>query len=177
MPLRARVPRIALLGGGAVYNESISDSITAADNITASAIFVSTFTDSITAADSLNSFIAFNLSITDSIASSDSASSIAAFIGSISDTASTGDVASSTALFVSSMSDNAVSSDSTAASISGVPQTYNESITDILVGADSVDGIVVPQLVNAAGSSRRKKYIIDYALQRKVNMHILTLSI
>jgi hypothetical protein len=32
-------------------------------------------------------------------------------------------------------------------------------------------------IAKVAGSTRLKKYIIDYTLQRKVNMHILTLSI
>jgi hypothetical protein len=35
----------------------------------------------------------------------------------------------------------------------------------------------VAPIVNAVGGTKRRKYLIDYALQRKVNMYILTLSI
>jgi hypothetical protein len=107
--------------GGTVYNDTISDSVTASDTVTAAATVRPSVSDSTTGSDSLSASATVRPAISDSRTASDTVAATATVRPAIGDTVTGGDTA--------------------AGSIGGAGTIYNETISDTLFASDIVDAL------------------------------------
>lgn len=149
--------------GGTTYSVSITDSATATDALTSSAVLGASLSDTATASDTPSSIATLGASLTDSATATDVPSSAATLPASLSDSVTATDAITQSGFgtYNDSISDSATATDSTSSSAVLVA-----ALSDTATATDALDAtggstVVVQQTGGGTNRHRRRKLIVD----------------
>ena len=128
---------ISLGGGGSIYDVSISESVSASDNLSASAAFGGALAEAVSAADALAAVATLAGALSEASSASDVVSAAAAYAGALSEASSASDAVSASASLTGALSESASAADALAASAS-----FGSALSESVSAADSIDGSI-----------------------------------
>jgi len=123
-------------GGGNVYNESFTESVTAADSFAASASLIAAVSDGVAAADTQGAAVSFITTTAEDIEADDALSNSIDFNAAFTEDVEGADAVAAAGTFVAAFSDDAAASDAVAAGNIIPVQTSDDAETD-----DSIEAV------------------------------------
>ena len=134
---RKRLYKFISLGGGTIYNESISESASASDSLSALAVFGGALSEAASAADTLAASAALAGALSEASSAADVVAAAAAFSGALSESASAADSVSASLVRVGGLTESA-SADDALSSSAQMTSALSESVS----AADIIDGSI-----------------------------------
>ena len=158
-----RTPVFYSLGGGTIYDESLSESVSASDSLSAAAAFGGALAEAASAADALAAVAALAGDLSEAASASDVVSAAAAYADALSEAASASDAVSATAQMAGALSESVSASDAVS-STAQMEGALSESVS----AADSIDGSIgaatyAAELVESVSASDSLTAAVVYA--------------